>query len=481
MVLLLGRFLPGDVVLGQRARLPDRLLPGADGLRAACCSAGYELLQRRASLARTQERLRGLGARARAAGVRGDHASRRRDPARVGRDAGCAAPHRLLAGPAAAPAARGLALPRQPDRCRPAAARARAAAAARRRLLRDARAARGRRRRVAPEGLRLRGGVAAHGDVRWRSCRAGASSTGAARCSRQSFSLGWTARVLFVLVGTASCSRSPTAHVEYSQRALVAVRVSEPRVALAARAGRRARRRGLRGAGRAAAAAARRVTRRPVRRSSSACSRSSPPRRATHRAPRAGRRQALLFHEDGKRLPDVRRAGPQSWIAMGDPGRPRRRRAASWPGAFASSPTPRRTGRSFYEVGAEELPLYLDLGPVAAQARRGGARAARRSSRSRAARARRCAPRTTGSVREGCTFELVPRERACRALLDELEAISDAWLAAKSTREKGFSVGSLRSRVPVARLPLALVQRDGRASRSRTSGSAASARSSRST
>ena len=52
------------------------------------------------------------------------------------------------------------------DRRRAAAAGARPAAAPRRRLLRGARAARRRSGRVAPEGVRLGGGVAAHGDGR---------------------------------------------------------------------------------------------------------------------------------------------------------------------------------------------------------------------------------------------------------------------------------------------------------------------------
>jgi phosphatidylglycerol lysyltransferase len=42
--------------------------------------------------------------------------------------------------------------------------------------------------------------------------------------------------------------------------------------------------------------------------------------------------------------------------------------------------------------------------------------------------------------KEGCTFTVIPAE-GIPALLPELRAISDAWLAEKDTREKGFSLG----------------------------------------
>ena len=63
-------------------------------------------------------------------------------------------------------------------------------------------------------------------------------------------------------------------------------------------------------------------------------------------------------------------------------------------------------------------------------------------------------------MREGCTFEIVPAERV-PAELDALERISDAWLTAKHTREKRFSVGRFE-RGYVARTPVALVRREGR-------------------
>jgi phosphatidylglycerol lysyltransferase len=42
--------------------------------------------------------------------------------------------------------------------------------------------------------------------------------------------------------------------------------------------------------------------------------------------------------------------------------------------------------------------------------------------------------------KEGATFEVIPRENV-PAILPELKAVSDAWLAAKHAREKKFSLG----------------------------------------
>jgi phosphatidylglycerol lysyltransferase len=61
--------------------------------------------------------------------------------------------------------------------------------------------------------------------------------------------------------------------------------------------------------------------------------------------------------------------------------------------------------------------------------------------------------------REGATFEVVPPE-AVDALLPELRRISDAWLSAKSTGEKRFSVGAFSPQY-LRQFPLALVRSQG--------------------
>jgi phosphatidylglycerol lysyltransferase len=64
------------------------------------------------------------------------------------------------------------------------------------------------------------------------------------------------------------------------------------------------------------------------------------------------------------------------------------------------------------------------------------------------------------AAREGCRFEIVP-EGGSGPLAGELRAISDAWLADKSTREKGFSLGRFDPAY-LRRFPLALVRREDR-------------------
>jgi phosphatidylglycerol lysyltransferase len=114
----------------------------------------------------------------------------------------------------------------------------------------------------------------------------------------------------------------------------------------------------------------------------------------------------------------------------------------------------------FYEVGPGTLPLYVDMGltplKIGEEARvpldsfdlEGPAR-----------RGLRYIHRRLG--KEGCTCEVVPPTRVA-ALLPELRAISDAWLAEKRTREKGFSLGFFDDAY-LRYCPVAVVRQGGRA------------------
>lgn len=147
-----------------------------------------------------------------------------------------------------------------------------------------------------------------------------------------------------------------------------------------------------------------------------------------------------------------------SWIAMGDPVGPERARATlAW--RFREM-ADRHGGRAiFYQVDAENLHLYLDLGLTAMKlgeegvvslagfSLEGGARRELRQARHRA-------------QNDGLSFEVVP-PTAVPALIDELRQVSDAWLAEKRTREKGFSLGYFQPAY-LARFPCALVRLDGR-------------------
>jgi phosphatidylglycerol lysyltransferase len=149
----------------------------------------------------------------------------------------------------------------------------------------------------------------------------------------------------------------------------------------------------------------------------------------------------------------------RSWVALGDPvGPPEAREALCW--AFRER-VDREGGRvAFYDVGPESLPLYLDLGlsllklgdrarvPLLDFSLEGHERRALRHTVRRA-------------EKDGASFEVVPPGRRVRALLPELRAVSDEWLARRRSREKGFSMGFFDEGY-LARCPLAVVRREHR-------------------
>jgi len=113
----------------------------------------------------------------------------------------------------------------------------------------------------------------------------------------------------------------------------------------------------------------------------------------------------------------------------------------------------------FYEVSAERLPLYVDLGlslfklgeearvPLVGFSLDGPSRKGLRQTNARL-------------LREGCTFAIWEPEEV-RARIGELQAVSDAWVASRKTREKGFSLGFFAPEY-VRRLPAAVVFREGK-------------------
>ena len=144
----------------------------------------------------------------------------------------------------------------------------------------------------------------------------------------------------------------------------------------------------------------------------------------------------------------------KSWISMGGPfGNEAARTELAWSlrelsDEFGGWPV-------FYEIGSQDIPLYLDIGlavhklgekgrvPLVDFSLEGSSRKSMRQVLSRA-------------ERDGCQFEVVPREEV-GSILDSLQGISDAWLAEKNTREKGFSLGSFQPEY-IARGPVAVVR-----------------------
>lgn len=112
----------------------------------------------------------------------------------------------------------------------------------------------------------------------------------------------------------------------------------------------------------------------------------------------------------------------------------------------------------FYEVSDTNLELYADLGlssvklgqeahvPLEGFDLEGPGRA----------RLRRAHRQATS---DGCRFEIVPPQNVS-ALLPHLGRVSDAWLAAKNTREKRFSLGRFDPGY-IEQFPVALVRREG--------------------
>lgn len=147
-----------------------------------------------------------------------------------------------------------------------------------------------------------------------------------------------------------------------------------------------------------------------------------------------------------------------SWVALGDPVGPKEEHAElAW--RYREMCDQYGGWTVFYYISPQALPLCIDLGlsllkigeegrvPLAEFALAGNARKGLRQAHSRV-------------VREGGSFEIVPREQV-GALLPELRVISDAWLADKNTREKRFSIGRFDPEY-LRQFPLALVRRDGR-------------------
>jgi phosphatidylglycerol lysyltransferase len=144
----------------------------------------------------------------------------------------------------------------------------------------------------------------------------------------------------------------------------------------------------------------------------------------------------------------------QTWVAMGDPVGA----VEQWPDLLRQF---RRLadyhgGRAvWYEVSHENLHFYLDMGltllklgeearvPLTGFSLEGGARKDLRYIHRKLAR-------------QGCTFELVPAA-SVQARMSELQAISDAWLKERNTREKGFSLGYFDPEY-IRRFPMGLVR-----------------------
>lgn len=148
----------------------------------------------------------------------------------------------------------------------------------------------------------------------------------------------------------------------------------------------------------------------------------------------------------------------RSWVCMGDPvGPPAARAELAW--RFREMVDLYAGWTVFYQVDRVNLPLYLDLGlsliKIGEEAR------VPLPEFSLAGQARKGLRYTRNMVeKEGAVFEIVPVE-GVPAILREMKAVSDAWLASKNAREKKFSLGFF-SEEYMLQCPQAVVRKDGR-------------------
>jgi phosphatidylglycerol lysyltransferase len=167
--------------------------------------------------------------------------------------------------------------------------------------------------------------------------------------------------------------------------------------------------------------------------------------------------KALLFSESGRGLLMYGVEG-RTWLALGDPiGDPAEQAELAW--RFREIADRHGGWPVFYEVGANRLPLYLDMGlkllkvgeearvPLAGFSLDGPNRRTLRQTQRRMAR-------------DGVRFEVLPADQV-PSILPELRLVSDAWLREKGTREKGFSLGRFDESY-VARFPVGVARLQGR-------------------
>jgi len=162
----------------------------------------------------------------------------------------------------------------------------------------------------------------------------------------------------------------------------------------------------------------------------------------------------LLFSERGNALLMYGVHG-RTWVAMGDPVGPREEwEELVW--RFREISDRHDGWTAFYQVQPDSLPLYLDLGltllklgeearvELAGFSLDGGLNKGKRNL-------------TNRIEKEGGGFEVVPAA-AVPPLFARFREISDAWLIAKSTREKRFSLGYFNDAY-LHRFPAAVVRR----------------------
>jgi phosphatidylglycerol lysyltransferase len=166
--------------------------------------------------------------------------------------------------------------------------------------------------------------------------------------------------------------------------------------------------------------------------------------------------KSLLFSRSGSAF-IMYAVSRRSWVAMGDPvGPPGEHEELVW--RFRELADQAGAWSVFYQVSAEQLPVYVDAGLALSKLGEEARVALDGFSLEGSARAElRQAHRRAG--RDGLGFRIVPTADV-GALLPELRRVSDDWLRSRATAEKGFSLGRF-SEAYLRQFRIALVEHRG--------------------
>ncbi|MGB5156665.1 phosphatidylglycerol lysyltransferase domain-containing protein [Desulfobacterium sp. N47] len=148
----------------------------------------------------------------------------------------------------------------------------------------------------------------------------------------------------------------------------------------------------------------------------------------------------------------------RSWIAMGDPVGPKE----EWPELIwrFREKCDIYDGRTvFYEIGREELHIYLDLGLTLIKLGEEG-RVLLENFSLEGSSGKGLRHTVNRFEKDGCIFEIIPRENIS-ACIPEFKTVSDAWLEKKNTREKGFSLGFFDEDY-LNRFPAGVIRKEGK-------------------
>ncbi len=145
----------------------------------------------------------------------------------------------------------------------------------------------------------------------------------------------------------------------------------------------------------------------------------------------------LLFHPSREAFLMYGMEG-RSWIVLGDPIGPEKYYdELLW--QFRELCDSYDAWPVFYEVGAEYLPHYLELG--LSPLKLGEEAIIDLNTFTLEGSSRKSLRQTYAKTkRDGLSFAMIPAEEV-EAWIPQLQAISDAWMGEKNVREKGFSVG----------------------------------------